>query len=86
MIVAADIEVDLAKFAGKPMYRTSTGLALKKPPKRWIMQWRKPRSSSLPDRGGHRREKGIAGRLPPSAHRRLLYAADGGGGGLFIAL
>ncbi len=30
VIVAADIEVDLAKFAGKPMYRTSTGLALKK--------------------------------------------------------
>jgi len=28
VIVAADIEVDLAKFAGKPMYRTSTGLAL----------------------------------------------------------
>ena len=28
--VAADIEVDLDKFAGKPMYRTSTGLALKK--------------------------------------------------------
>ncbi|MCZ5351170.1 PTS fructose transporter subunit EIIBC, partial [Escherichia coli] len=30
VIVAADIEVDLAKFAGKPMYRTSPGLALKK--------------------------------------------------------
>ena len=30
VIIAADIEVDLAKFAGKPMYRTSTGLALKK--------------------------------------------------------
>lgn len=30
VIVAADIEVDLAKFAGKAMYRTSTGLALKK--------------------------------------------------------
>lgn len=30
VIVAADIEVDLAKFAGKPMYRTSTGTALKK--------------------------------------------------------
>jgi len=29
VIVAADIEVDLDKFAGKPMYRTSTGLALK---------------------------------------------------------
>ncbi|MCZ2728968.1 PTS fructose transporter subunit IIBC [Erwinia amylovora] len=30
VIVAADIEVDLAKFVGKPMYRTSTDLALKK--------------------------------------------------------
>ncbi|QHM71712.1 PTS fructose transporter subunit IIBC [Mixta intestinalis] len=30
VIVAADIEVDLTKFAGKPMYRTSTSLALKK--------------------------------------------------------
>ncbi|CAI1994500.1 PTS fructose transporter subunit IIBC [Serratia marcescens] len=30
VIVAADIEVDLDKFAGKPMYRTSTSLALKK--------------------------------------------------------
>mgnify|MGYP003365123831 CR=1 FL=1 len=30
VIVAADIEVDLEKFAGKQMYRTSTGLALKK--------------------------------------------------------
>lgn len=30
VIVAADIEVDLNKFAGKPIYRTSTGLALKK--------------------------------------------------------
>ncbi|MEB6335335.1 PTS fructose transporter subunit IIBC [Serratia rhizosphaerae] len=30
VLVAADIDVDLDKFAGKPMYRTSTGLALKK--------------------------------------------------------
>lgn len=30
VIVAADIEVDLGKFACKPVYRTSTGLALKK--------------------------------------------------------
>lgn len=30
VIVAADIDVDLAKFAGKRLYRTSTGLALKK--------------------------------------------------------
>lgn len=30
VFVAADIDVDLSKFIGKPMYRTSTGLALKK--------------------------------------------------------
>lgn len=30
VIVAADIEVDLNKFSGKPIYRTTTGLALKK--------------------------------------------------------
>lgn len=30
VLVAADIDVDLSKFAGKPMYRTSTSLALKK--------------------------------------------------------
>ncbi|GAA3885245.1 PTS fructose transporter subunit IIBC [Gibbsiella dentisursi] len=30
VVVAADIEVDLDKFAGKRMYRTTTGLALKK--------------------------------------------------------
>ncbi|QLB20439.1 PTS fructose transporter subunit EIIBC [Vespertiliibacter pulmonis] len=30
VFVAADIDIDLNKFAGKPMYRTSTGLALKK--------------------------------------------------------
>lgn len=31
VILAADIEVDEAAFAGKPVYRTSTGLALKQP-------------------------------------------------------
>lgn len=36
VIVAADIDVDLAKFAGKPMYHTSTGLALKKRRRSWI--------------------------------------------------
>ncbi|WP_211271036.1 fructose-specific PTS transporter subunit EIIC [Moraxella lacunata] len=30
VFVAADIDVDLSKFSGKKMYRTSTGLALKK--------------------------------------------------------
>ncbi|MGL4734949.1 MAG: PTS fructose-like transporter subunit IIB [Enterovibrio sp.] len=30
VIIAADIEIDLARFAGKRLYRTSTGAALKK--------------------------------------------------------
>lgn len=30
VFIATDINVDLSKFKGKPMYRTSTGLALKK--------------------------------------------------------
>lgn len=30
VFIATDIDVDLSKFKGKPMYRTSTGLALKK--------------------------------------------------------
>ena len=30
VIIAADIEVDLSRFAGKPLYKTSTGAALKK--------------------------------------------------------
>jgi len=30
VIIAADIEVDLARFVGKKLYKTSTGLALKK--------------------------------------------------------
>lgn len=48
VIVAADIEVDLAKFAGKPMYRTTTGLALKKTAQSWIKRWRKPNRTSHP--------------------------------------
>lgn len=30
VIIAADIELDLSRFAGKPLYKTSTGAALKK--------------------------------------------------------
>ncbi|WP_305841778.1 PTS fructose transporter subunit IIBC [Photobacterium leiognathi] len=30
VIIAADIDVDLSRFNGKPLYKTSTGLALKK--------------------------------------------------------
>ncbi len=31
VIIAADIELDLARFNGKRLYRTSTSMALKKP-------------------------------------------------------
>lgn len=82
VIVAADIEVDLAKFAGKPMYRTTTGLALKKTAQSWIKRWRKPNRTSHP--ANLRRllkGKRVGGRLSPPADRRLLYAADGSGRG-----
>ncbi|MBE2896016.1 PTS fructose transporter subunit IIBC [Pasteurellaceae bacterium HPA106] len=40
VFVAADIEVDLSKFDGKLMYRTSTGLALKKTASEFDKAWR----------------------------------------------
>lgn len=43
VFVAADIDVDLSKFKGKPMYRTSTGLALKKPNRNSAKLLRKPK-------------------------------------------
>lgn len=39
VFVAADIDVDLSKFVGKPMYRTSTGLALKKTAQEFEKAW-----------------------------------------------
>ncbi len=69
------------------MYRTTTGLALKKTAGSWIKRWRKPNRTSHP--ANLRRllkEKRVGGRLSPPADRRLLYAADGSGRGLCIAL
>ncbi|WP_312836868.1 PTS fructose transporter subunit IIBC [Pantoea sp.] len=71
VIVAADIEVDLAKFAGKPMYRTSTGLALKKTAQELdkAVAEAKPfqPSGAQAAAGGHEEKKESAG-----AYRHLL--------------
>jgi PTS system fructose-specific IIC component len=80
VIVAADIEVDLAKFAGKPMYRTTTGLALKKTAQeldKAVVEAKPYQPSGKQPAGGWRRR----GRrcLSSPADRRLLHAADGGG-------
>ncbi len=84
VIVAADIEVDLAKFAGKPMYRTSTGLALKKTKqeldkavveaKPFQPATRAGAASSKKERSGRRR------RLSSPVDRCVLHAANGGRG------
>ncbi|MGU0057534.1 hypothetical protein ACVXG7_29050 [Enterobacter hormaechei] len=68
VIVAADIEVDLAKFAGKPMYRTSTGLALKKPRRSLIRRWQKPNRIRQPVRLKLR----LKGKRVCGAYRHLL--------------
>jgi fructose PTS system EIIBC or EIIC component len=64
VIVAADIEVDLDKFAGKPMYRTSTGLALKKRRRNWTRRRPRPRFSN--------RKKAV--RRPPPVRRKRAPA------------
>ena len=80
VIVAADIEVDLAKFAGKPMYRTSTGLALKKT----AQELDKAVAEATPyEPAGKAQTATTEGkerecrRLPSLADGRLLHAADG---------
>ncbi len=44
VIIAADIELDLSGFVGKRLYRTSTGAALKRVRRKWIMLSIAPRS------------------------------------------
>ncbi len=70
VIVAADIEVDLAKFAGKPMYRTSTGLALKKTAQEFdkavaTAKPYQPQGGSQPSQQGEKKESA-------GAYRHLL--------------
>ncbi|MGP4130287.1 fructose PTS transporter subunit IIB [Pantoea tagorei] len=83
VIVAADIEVDLAKFAGKPMYRTSTGLALKKTAQeldKAVAEARPYKAAGGQSGEPQDEKKRESGRVPSPVDRRLLYAADGGGG------
>lgn len=84
VIVAADIEVDLGKFAGKPMYRTSTGLALKETATTLSSVVAEAKVFQPAGQGVAVEEK----KRSPGAYRHLLtgvsyllYAADGGGGG-----
>ena len=80
VIVAADIEVDLAKFAGKPMYRTSTGLALKKTAQELdkavaeATPYEPAGKTQTATTEGKKRE---CRRLSSLANGRLLHAADG---------
>ncbi len=82
MIVAAEIEVDLARFAGKPMYRTTTGLALKKTAQELdkAVTEAKPYQPSGKPQAAAEGKKSRRAPSPP-ADRRLLYAADGSGRG-----
>lgn len=81
VVVAADIEVDLAKFAGKPMYRTTTGLALKKTAQELdkAVVEAKPYQPAGKSRAAAEGKR-VCGRLSPPADRRVVHAADGGGG------
>ncbi|RWR02670.1 PTS system fructose-specific transporter subunits IIBC [[Pantoea] beijingensis] len=70
VLVAADIDVDLAKFAGKPMYRTSTGLALKKT----AQELDKAVAEARPyqPKGGQQDVQGEQKKESPGAYRHLL--------------
>ena len=82
VFIAADIEVDLAKFAGKPMYRTSTGLALKKTAQEFdkALNEAKPYQSgksSAQAASGNSGDKKEIRRLSSPTHRCILYVTDG---------
>ncbi len=78
VFLATDIEVDMARFDGKPVYRTSTGAALKKPVP---SSTRPERGQDLsPQRRQPTQERREGRPLQAPADRRLLHAADGGGG------
>ncbi|MGK9172368.1 PTS fructose transporter subunit IIBC [Yokenella regensburgei] len=89
VIVAADIEVDLAKFAGKPMYRTTTGLALKKT----AQELDKAQAEARPYQpsGGAQAGNGESKKESAGAYRHLLTGVSYMlpmvvAGGLLIAL
>ena len=76
VFVAADIDVPLDKFQGKPMYRTSTGLALKK-----TAQGGAAKSSAKSEESGEK--KGVYKHLMTGVSHMLPLVVAGG---LLIAI
>ena len=74
----------MARFDGKPVYRTSTGAALKKTRAELDKAWTEAKIYRHSGAAAVRKRKG--GPLQAPADRCLLHAAHGGGGGLIIAL
>ncbi len=72
VIVAADIDVDLAKFAGKPMYRTSTGLALKKTAQEFDKALSEAKPYQPATRGAKPAVDSDSGQEKTGAYRHLL--------------
>lgn len=88
VILAADIEVDATRFAGKPIWRTSTGNALKRPAQTLQDGLEKARVETGADGAG---EKAAPANQSPGPYRHLLTGVSFMlpmvvAGGLLIAL
>ncbi|MBE2898562.1 PTS fructose transporter subunit IIBC [Pasteurellaceae bacterium 20609_3] len=88
VFVAADIEVDLSKFDGKLMYRTSTGLALKKTAAEFDKAWQEAsiyhaEGQSAVAKTEKSEKKGIYSHLMTGVSHMLPMVVAGG---LIIAL
>ncbi|MCE2595142.1 PTS fructose transporter subunit IIBC [Motilimonas cestriensis] len=88
VIIAADIEVDLARFQGKKLYKTSTGLALKKTEQ----EMKKAFSADVyQHQGGGSTSQSSAGSEKSSVYKHLMTGVSHMlplvvAGGLLIAL
>ncbi|USD62608.1 PTS fructose transporter subunit IIBC [Vibrio sp. SCSIO 43140] len=87
VIIAADIEVPLDRFDGKPMYKTSTGLALKKTEqeinKAFVEAAPYKHTAGASQSGGTEEKKGVYKHLMTGVSHMLPVVVAGG---LIIAL
>ncbi|MGV6988035.1 PTS fructose transporter subunit IIBC [Testudinibacter sp. P80/BLE/0925] len=88
VFVAADIDVDLSKFDGKLMYRTSTGLALKKTAQEFDKAFKQAKMFTATAQSAVKREaksekKGVYSHLMTGVSHMLPVVVAGG---LIIAL
>ncbi|MGL4858742.1 MAG: PTS fructose transporter subunit IIBC [Enterobacteriaceae bacterium] len=86
IIIAADIDVDLSPFVGKPLYRTSTALALKKTAQEFdnaLTQAAPWQALRRPDSGGAKVQTGLYRHLLTGVSYMLPMVVAGG---LLIAL